>query len=286
VGGAGGSSALPCAGREDCPADGPCIAFSCTNDVCQPSFAPAGTPVPGSPAGDCRSQVCNESGTASDQADDSDVFDDGNDCTDNLCVDGMPQNPPKADGEDCGRQGPVELYCAGGVCVGCTMAEQCSHNECQDPTCLQGQCGTTQKAEGFEVLDVSNSDCIHAVCDANGMTVPAADPNDMPDDMNDCTTDTCTGTVPTFSNLANGIACSSGYCYVGACSECGINMNCMAPCQIPTCVMGACQNQNKPDGIDECMVNGELCCAGACTPGTCGAGGGGGAGGAGGAGGS
>jgi hypothetical protein len=258
-GGAGGDgTSLPCGTPLDCPQTNPCAAYTCDDSRCQVSFAPTGTPVSGSPPGDCRRRVCSEGGTVSELADEGDPFDDGNDCTSDTCSGSTPQHTNLSDGTACGMPGAM-LHCEAGVCIGCTQPGQCSYNACQDPTCVAMQCGTMPKPMGTVVLDANNADCVQEVCDGNGMTELGADPDDVPDDMLDCTLGVCQGMDPIFSVEPNGTACPTGYCYESACSECGIDSNCTMP---------------------------EVCCTGVCTPGGCGgAGGAGGVGGAGGAGG-
>lgn len=287
VGGVGGSG-VECTQDDQCPADTPCATHSCSpNGTCQVSLVPAGTPVAGSVVGDCRAFVCNGAGTSTEQADDSDLPDDGDDCTDDLCVNGAPQHPLKPADSPCGVTG-AGLYCnAAGQCVGCEAADECSHNDCQTPTCVSNICGTTLLPAGTEVLDASPADCTHEVCNAMGQTVVEADADDAPTDNNACTTDSCAGTVPTFVDLNNGDMCPTGFCYFGMCSECGIDTNCpVGACQTTTCNGGMCAAPTTlPDGTTCGATAGDACCMGMCQPGGCGTGGGGGAGGGGGSGG-
>ena len=288
TGGTGGGDGIPCSSDASCEDDTPCANWKCsTTGFCEVSFAADGTPIAGSIVGDCREIVCGPGGTEILRDDDDDIFDDGNDCTEDLCADGVPQHPPVDDGDACGVAGEG-LYCSGGVCVGCEMADQCSANPCQDPTCTQGTCGTTPKAAGTEVDDASPLDCLHEVCNGAGTTMVDADPDDDPDDMNACTADSCDGPAPSYEAVVNGSMCPTGFCYQGACSQCGIDTNCpVGDCEIPACNGGTCAPPtDEPDGT-ACGTNGQdACCMGVCQPNGCGGGsGGGGMGGGGGAGG-
>lgn len=286
AGGSGGNNPqTPCATRADCPADDVCVSYACANGLCAPSFAPAGTPAEGSAAGDCRKRVCSGSNYVTDVADDTDLPDDGNDCTGDACAGGLPQHPPLPDDTPCGAGAP--LRCAQGVCVGCTTPSECSSNPCQDPTCASNQCGTTPKAAGVEASDTSPADCTHEVCDGSGLAVVEADSDDEPDDMNECTADSCQGAVASNVPEPNGTTCGSAmHCYMGACSQCGVDADCPVAneCKVAPCAGGVCQPaQNKADGTP-CgnQAAGDVCCGGVCTAG--GVGGGGGAGGGGGGG--
>jgi hypothetical protein len=90
--------------------------------TCGHELAAAGTALPMQAAGDCRQAVCDGNGEAILQNDDSDLPDDKNPCTDDVCAAGVPSNPNKAPGTACG----IDLLCNGaGVCVGCITPASC-----------------------------------------------------------------------------------------------------------------------------------------------------------------
>jgi hypothetical protein len=229
-GGAGGSAVTPCGDRSDCPADGPCVAYGCSEGRCTPSFAPEGFEAAGSVQGDCKRVLCSATGMPTEQVDDGDTPPD-QDCQLGSCQQGAPVLTPKENGTPCGAQGDLE--CVGGTCVGCNDAADCLAGVCEDPVCnAMSRCSTTPKGAGVEVSDANSSDCVHDVCDGAGSVMTAADPLDNPNDGEDCTTDACYGTIPTHLPASNGAACNSGggqFCLGGVCSECAVSANCPSP---------------------------------------------------------
>ncbi|MFO0761499.1 MAG: hypothetical protein U0359_33780 [Byssovorax sp.] len=111
-----------CLTNADCPGpDTECQTRACLGGVCGFNYAPAGTLVAAQQAGDCKKNVCNGAGAVAVAADDSDVQDDGNDCTDDLCNGGSPSHPAKAAGADCAQGGTV---CNGaGSCGACVPGD-------------------------------------------------------------------------------------------------------------------------------------------------------------------
>ena len=96
LGACGGGSTPPpdCTVPSDCPGpDTECGHPICVDGSCQVMLTPAGTPLTpqAQTAGDCRALSCDGAGGTSDAADDSDVpADDGDPCTDDVCVAGAP----------------------------------------------------------------------------------------------------------------------------------------------------------------------------------------------------
>lgn len=94
-----------CAIPEDCPdPELLCVVATCTNGLCGRAFAAEGTPSsPGrQTAGDCQVFVCDGNGDDRSEPDDTDLPDDGNPCTDNVCTNGAPSHPPLPTGTGCG----------------------------------------------------------------------------------------------------------------------------------------------------------------------------------------
>jgi Stigma-specific protein, Stig1. len=98
-----------CAVPFDCPGvDTECKTRTCVAGVCGFSFTPSGTAVAAQIAGDCKKNVCDGAGNIAPVPDDSDLPDDFNECTLNVCAGGVPSNPLAPAGTDC----------TGGVCDG------------------------------------------------------------------------------------------------------------------------------------------------------------------------
>jgi hypothetical protein len=82
-----------CLSASDCPgADSECAVRTCTSGACGMLFAPADTLVSGQTAGDCRSNRCDGAGNVASFADDADVPNDGNACTNDVCTGGVPSS--------------------------------------------------------------------------------------------------------------------------------------------------------------------------------------------------
>ena len=103
----------------DCPgADTECQTSTCAQGVCGVANAPAGTVLAAQNAGDCATRVCDGNGGVTTVADNGDVIDDGNQCTDDVCNGGVPAHPFKPAGTACSQNGGA--VCDGaGACVAC-----------------------------------------------------------------------------------------------------------------------------------------------------------------------
>lgn len=78
-------------------------------------FTALGTPLPAQTPADCKLVVCNGQGATMSTTDPTDVFRDGNDCTQDVCNGMTPANPPTALGSQCANNGGQ--WCDGaGVC--------------------------------------------------------------------------------------------------------------------------------------------------------------------------
>ena len=96
-----------------------------------------GTPVAAQTPGDCLVSVCDAKGVVVVVADPSDGPSDGDDCTADVCVGGVPEHPLEPAKSPCG-QGYV---CDGlGACVECVDAGQCASRVCVKGACLPPTC--------------------------------------------------------------------------------------------------------------------------------------------------
>ena len=234
--------AADCSGVNDA-----CQTRTCAQGKCGTTFASAGTVLPVQTGGDCQKASCDGSGAAVQQIDDVDLPDDKNPCTDDVCANGAPSNPPKAQGTGCGTAMGAPLVCdARGACVGCNAPTDCLgvDDECQARTCFNGSCGVTFTGANTPVAAQTAADCLQAVCDGDGHVASIADGSDLPlDDGNACTSEACAAGVPAHPIKVNGAACTDGNtctvsdtCQAGACAG-GSPMVCGAG---TTCVAGAC----------------------------------------------
>lgn len=240
-----------CTIASECPGvDDDCATRSCSSGVCGFAFQPSGTvrDAAHQTAGDCHQEVCDGAGgSGSATVDDADVPDDSNACTTNVCTDGAPSNPPVAERTACGTDG---LCDATGACVECIAASDCpaTPNECSLPACVAGVCGVAFEPAGAPTRAQALGDCLQQQCDGSGNIVPATDTADVPDDHNDCTIDTCTGSAGGHSNVAIHTACgpSGGDLECdgsGACVGCVDESECPGhddDCEQRHCIAGTC----------------------------------------------
>jgi hypothetical protein len=266
-----GSCSTACAA----PTTPECAAATCGAGACGFSFQPAGTAVAAQTAGDCRINQCDGGDAIAANVDDTDLPVDGNPCTDDVCVDGAPANPPSAAGTACG----VDLVCDGqGACVDCVTAADCpaaANGECATATCTAGVCGFDYQPAGTAVAIQVPGDCHVLQCDGAGSIVDAVADTDVPNDDNACTADVCAEGVASNPPVVAETGCGAGMVCdgAGACVGCVTAGNCPAPsnleCGTATCVANTCGFDYRPAGT---LVAGQQ--AGDCHARVCDGGGG------------
>jgi Putative metal-binding motif len=256
---------VPCVSASTCPGqDTECQARTCTNWVCGISYRPSGTATLSQAPGDCLENQCNGAGTIVSVIKNSDVPNDGKQCTVDTCASGTPVFPPASSGTPCNQNGGS--VCDGaGQCVQCVIASTCpgQDTECQLRTCTSGVCGFSFAMAGTPAMSQMAGDCKKNQCNAVGVIVSVADNTDLPDDSNQCTTDTCNNGAPTFTPAVSGKTCnqtSGHYCDGGGqCVECVSG----AQCTSGVCKSNVCQAPSCTDGVK----NGsevEVDCGGGC----------------------
>jgi alpha-tubulin suppressor-like RCC1 family protein len=198
-------------------------------------------------------------------------------------------------GGEAGQGGMAGLSGQGGVSGqggmgGCTTTSDCPApaNECVVALCTAGVCSTSNLDAGTKTQVQDGQPCKVNQCDGMGAIQVVADPNNIEDDQNECTTDTCDQASPVHTPVAEGTSCANGVMYcslAGACVECVSGATCPAGvCQNNACQMAACgdtvKNGSETDvdcgGTDcgkcadmlACAVAGD-CVSGVCTGNTC-----------------
>lgn len=110
---AGCFTAADCAGQ-----DNACQTRACTSGICGFSYVPSGTPVAAQTSGDCKTNVCDGAGNVTVALEGGDLASDGNECTTDVCSNGVPSYPPSPAGSACSSGGTL---CNGngscGVCI-------------------------------------------------------------------------------------------------------------------------------------------------------------------------
>jgi hypothetical protein len=198
----------------DCPGtDTICHQRVCGNqNTCGFANAAAGTSAEPDAVANCKKEVCDSSGGTTSVPDDTDLpVDDGNGCTDDVCSNGNPQHPTKADGTTCTAPNGGRI-CSGAVCVQCITVTDCPGNNtiCRTRTCeADHTCGGINAPAGTAAEPDATGNCQKAVCDANGARILIAENSDKPDDGDACTSDLCTNGVPSNPDLPRGTICAA-----------------------------------------------------------------------------
>jgi hypothetical protein len=99
----GAGHCVQCVSNSDCGTDTACQTHVCGADhICAVNNVAVGTPVGTEVTGDCSVTQCDGNGAIVTVASSTDVVDDGNPCTDDVCQGQTPAHPPKASGVTCG----------------------------------------------------------------------------------------------------------------------------------------------------------------------------------------
>lgn len=216
--------------------------------VCGFVFTPSGTPLSTQIPGDCHVSQCDGSGGIVDAIKDSDINDDNNACTFDVCINGVASHPFTDSGSACNKNG--NKFCDGsGQCVQCVVPATCpgQDNECQTRTCTAGVCGTSFISAGTPTSTQTPGDCHENQCNGAGVVVNAVKDSDINDDNNACTFDACTNGVASHAPTGSGSTCSQSGGSVcngnGQCVQCVLPTSCPGQdneCQTRTCTSGVC----------------------------------------------
>jgi plastocyanin len=289
----------PCAAASDCPgSDVGCVRRGCTDGVCDLALVGADTRLPDGEQtlGDCRSVICDGQGNPLDATDDADVPIDDLECTDDVCSDGAPSNPPTALGTPC--EGGAKVcdgngYCTpancingeldgdetdidcGGSCGPCGGGMMCHRpTDCQSGVCIDGHCKYPTCIDGVTNGDETDVDC-------GGDTCPGCADGDDCLEPGDCDSGVCDGglcQMPVCNDgVENGtetdVDCGGGCsgcpngdaCLVGGDCQSGI-------CALNKCVPGSCNDMMLSPGESDVDCGGTQCArcpdGDACTTGT------------------
>jgi len=159
----------PCVTPASCPGvDTDCQTRTCINGVCGFSFQPAGTPTSSQIPGDCHRNECDGAGGIHPAVDNADLPNDGQQCTDDVCIAGTPSHPPSPAGTACSQDGGV--LCDGqGACVQCLVPSDCPgvDSTCQTRTCNANLCGVNLAPAGTPCTENGGT-----YCDGSGNCVP------------------------------------------------------------------------------------------------------------------
>ena len=130
--------------------------------------------------------------------DDTDVPEDRNPCTNDVCTTGVPSHTMMPANSNCGGANHCN---ANGQCVGCAVAADCPGTDtaCRTRTCsTAGVCGFNFTATNTKLVDPTAGDCKGLQCDGAGNAQIFNDSADLPVDGNMCTTDECSSSGTPF----------------------------------------------------------------------------------------
>ncbi len=264
----GQGACVQCNVAADCvllPSTDDCQKRTCINQVCGQTFTATDTPISSQAAGDCKQVVCDGTGKTLTKTLDTDVPDDNNPCTKNVCTGGTPTNPDEIAGFSCGNP----LICDGsGSCVGCILPSDCillpPNDFCKTRTCINQQCGLALTPTGTNLpTGQTSQDCKVFECDAVGNIVENPDSADKPIDGNQCTQDLCTAGIPSNPFEMVNASCSQSGGTVcngaGACKKTNSAV-CVAggDCLSGFCVDGVCCNATCGSACKSCNVPGSV----------------------------
>ena len=255
----------PCLTDNDCPGTTTeCGKQQCMSNACSSVFEPKGTAVLAQVGGDCKINQCDGAGNRVDGiVDESDVFDDGKECTIDACtVMGEPTNEPAAAGTSCATG---QMVCDGkGTCVECAFDTDCKVAEriCLMNHCVLKTCNNQMKDGQESDIDCGGTDCPPCVTGKDCMM------------GSDCESKTCTMNTCALPNCMDSQQNANETdvdCGGGTCAACADGLKCLIgpDCTSQVCTTNVCQVPTCMDGVqngDEIATD----CGGTC--GTCPAG--------------
>lgn len=216
---------VECLDESDCLDSTDCEIHSCELGACTTNFVAAGTPLPDPVDADCRALECDGAGLSAEVDDNGDVFIDLNPCTDDLCDQGVPENPVTMAGTACGAD---DLCDGAGACVDCLGPTDCPSLNCESNVCLGATCVDGIENGSETALDCGGScppcstgqpclvglDCVGGIC-AGSPLICQATCADGIQDQDESDVD-CGGVCPA---CVVGQGCNDdGDCASGVCS--------------------------------------------------------------------
>lgn len=183
-----------CTKASDCGLDNLCASYACVANTCKTTFVPAGDGNLANTAGDCKKNVCDGMGGQTTIADASDLPNDNNVCTKDICTTGVPSHAFESTTKSCG------------AFSNCNGMGGCSCSDPASAACprLGAQCGTVTNGCNQQV---SCPNTCSGVNTCNG----AGNPNGC-------------GCTP------KSVVCGSNQCGGTASDGCGHTQDCNANC--------------------------------------------------------
>ena len=232
--GGGGGGDAACTTAADCPdALKLCEAATCEGGVCGAQPIGAGDPSWQQTKGDCHVIVCDADGMSASQGDETDLPDDGQDCTEDVCLSGVPSNPPTAMGAPCQQNGGKK--CNGlGACVDCLDDADCPGGACQDDKCVPASCIDGAKNAAETDIDCGGPDC--GACAPGATCIGPSDCDSAVCQNGTCAAPSCGD--GTQNGTESGVDCGGP-----TCNDCATGQGCAldGDCATTLCQGGVCQ---------------------------------------------
>ncbi len=253
----GMSMGTPCVIAADCPGTNTaCGFYFCLMGHCALHQAQPDGNSYSQLYGDCHVAKCQKAKLVSEE-NKTDVYDDGNPCTEDTCDNGNPVNKIKA-GLPCGTTG----VCNGqGACVECINGNT-GNCGVSDPVCLDGHCSPLACNDGLQDNGESDKDCggscAHCddgkYCELPGDCVSGVCMKPSGENKLKCTVPSCSDGVKNGQETdtdCGGPDCQgkcpvNGACHVG--SDCSSGVCQSGSCKAPTCVDGV--KNGAETGVD------------------------------------
>ncbi len=265
-------------GCVQCNADAECLDFAagwsdtdcqtprCVAGQCELQCEPLGVVAADqSPQADCRTVVCDGGCGYQNNVDDTDVQDDNNDCTQDLCDLGVVSHPPEPVSTLCGASGVCD---GNGNCGFCNVDGDCQADTfCRDWRCdtvaMPNVCVFTDLNDGVDLpTGQIDGNCRTQRCNT-GAAENQIDGADLPVDNLECTLDLCSAGTPTNPPLALDVPCTQGvggrFCNGnGACVDCNDVTQCSGADGI--CDQNACNANTCEIEFLAATVNAPMAC--------------------------
>jgi len=283
--------------KDSCNTDGSCKHLpqsgaacddgnSCTSeDLCSQGVCTGGKPLGCNDNDPCTIDGCDALGGCIHMPQDGTCTDDGNACTQDVCIGGVCSHPATAAGGACLEDGDA---CTQDVCMGgaCTHPAVVDGAPCLDDgsACTQDVCGAgkcTHPPVSFAVACADDGNaCTADVCDKGACAhLAMGSEKSCLDDGDPCTQDVCLGggcSHPPASDNApcpnDGIFCTDDVCQGGKCTHPYADLKaCLDDGEVCTqdvCDSGACEHPPKP-GSPACLIDGNPCTDDKCQGGSC-----------------
>lgn len=261
AGGMGGMGGKPeCQVAADCTNQG--VANFCGEPACEAGkcirklLQPEGTPLPSQTYGDCIDRKCDALGEIVDAFADSDAYNDGNDCTMDLCMNGVLSHELIVAGMPCG----------GGVCDGAGVCVECIDpaKTCVAPKiCIAGFCAGNKCNNMTKDPGEGDIDC-------GGACAPCEDGKTC-SQPGQCKSGVCTAglcAVPTCMDTVQNGKETALDCGGADCSPCPNDAPCFvtSDCQSGVCVDNFCIPPSCTDAVQNGDEAGVDCGGAVCDP--------------------